>query len=212
MLISGLRNQFIYMNHLFFIGDNMDMLQIPTMSVDLVEQFNSLNVEFKVLIAIIAIPLCMVLIYIVFKLIEILFLLLKVILDGFLNVFRKSSEIKGKIRINNEKSEASEDIDSKKQEKDKEYEVDASIDSIGEEEKEPIISEEGESNINIKSSINRSKNPEFTSENSTRLINCPNCGKKFSLNSYSKIGDTLFVSCEECGKRYIIDGEDFSEN
>ena len=181
----------------------MDMLQIPTTFVDLVEWFSSLNIEFKVLIAIIAIPLFMVLIYIASKLIEIFFLLLKVILDGFLKIFRKPGKIKKKIRIYNKKSEAPEEIDSLEQEKDEENEADNLFDTDDEEEEELAISEEN-GNINMKiRSINKSNHNDFTSENSTRIINCPNCGKKFSENSFSKIGDTFFVSCEECGKRYI---------
>ena len=61
-------------------------------------------------------------------------------------------------------------------------------------------------------SINASNHQEFTSENSITMVNCPNCGNKFSQNSYSKIGDTVFVSCEECGKRYITNGEIITEN
>ena len=189
----------------------MDMLQISTSFVDLFELFNSLNIEFKVLIAIIAIPLCMVFIYVAFKLIEIFFLFLKVILDGFLKIFRKSSEIKGKIRINNNKSETTDETDPLKQEKNEEIEVNNLFDSDGEEE-ELSISEEKKNIIKNMGSINASNHQEFTSENSITMVNCPNCGNKFSQNSYSKIGDTVFVSCEECGKRYITNGEIITEN
>ena len=183
------------------------MLQIPTTFVDITGWFNSLNIEFKVLISIIAITLCMVLIYIVFKLLEVFFLLLKVILDGFLEILKKSSKIVNKIIISNEKS-APEEIDSSNQKKNEEYEETNLFDS-GEEGKEQVTSKEKSSitknmELRIKSDFK-----ELIHENSTLMIHCPNCGNNFSQNSYSKIGDTLFVSCEECGKRYISDGEQF---
>ena len=198
------------MNHSIFIGDKMDMLQIPSTFTDLVGWFDSLNIEFKVLIAIIAILLSMVSIYIIFKLIEIFFLLLKVIFDGFLKIFRKSSKIINKIIISNEKS-APEENDSSNQERNEQYEGTNLIDS--EEEGEEQITSKEESSItkNVDPIIS-SKNHEFAHEKSTNMIHCPNCGNNFSQNSYSKIGDTHFVSCEECGKRYISDGENFTEN
>jgi len=180
--------------------------------VDLVEWFSSLNVELKVLIAIIAIPLCMVFIYVAFKLIEILFLLLKMILDGFLKIIGKPSKIKKKIRISKKKSEVLEEIDSIKQEKDEKIENDNKIDSDGEEVEEYTISEENGNIIRNIHSINQPNHEEFTPENSFHIINCPNCGNKFPENSFSKIGDTRFVSCAECGKRYITNGDDYTEN
>ncbi|MHA1511461.1 MAG: hypothetical protein ACTSRX_07055 [Promethearchaeota archaeon] len=190
----------------------MDMLQIPSTFTDLVGWFDSLNIEFKVLIAIVAILLSMVLIFIAFKLIEIFFLLLRVILDGFVKIIRKSSKIKKKIKMNNGKSETSEEIDSLKPEKYEEYEIDKIIDSVGEKEEELTISEENASLIKNVGSISRSDHQEFTSDTSTRIIKCPNCGNEFSQNSYSKIGDTVFASCEECGKRYITNEEKITEN
>lgn len=210
MIINGLGNQFIDMNHSIFIDDKMDMLQIPSTFTDLVGWFDLLNIEFKVLIAIIAILLCMVLIFIVFKLIEVFFLLLRVILDGFLKIFRKSSKIVNKIIISNQKSEASEEIDSSNQEKNEEYEETNLIDA-DKEGKEQVTSKEGAS---ITKNMDPRIKPDFKElnhENSTLMIHCPNCGNNFSQNSYSKIGDTHFVSCEECGKRYISDGEQFLE-
>ena len=192
----------------------MDMLQIPTTSVDLIGWFNSLNIEFKVLISIIAITMCMVLIYIIFKLLEVFFLLLKVILDGFLKILKKSSKIVNKITISNKKSEAPEEIDSTNQEKNEEFEEyeETNLIDSGEEGKEQVSSkEEARITKNLDPSI-KSNFKELIHENSTLMIHCPNCGNIFSQNSYSKIGDTHFVSCEECGKRYISDGENFTEN
>ena len=211
------------MNHSNFIDDKMNILQIPNSMVDLVEWFSSLNVEFKVLIAIIAIPLCMVFIYIAFKLIEILFLLLKVILDGFLKIFRKPGKIKKKIKRHKKKSETPEEIDSLTedkdedkdaltQEKDEEIEYDTIIDSDDEEVEEFTISETNGSKIKNTHTINQPNHEEFAPEISLNMNNCPNCGKKFSENAFSKIGDTLFVSCEECGRRYITNGEVYTEN
>ena len=188
------------------------MLHIPSTFTDLVGWFDSLNIEFKVLIAIVVILLSMVLIFVTFKLIEIFFLLLRVILDGFVKIIRKSSKIKKKIKMNNDKSESSEEIDSLKPEKDGKYEIDKIIDSVGEKEEQLTISEENASLIMNVGSISRSDHQEFISDDSPRIINCPNCGNKFSQNSYSKIGDTLFVSCEECGKRYITNEEKITKN
>ena len=189
----------------------MDMLQIPNTFGELIGWFNSLNVEFKVLIAIIAILLCMVLIFIVFKLIEIFLLLLRVILDGFLKIFRKSSKIVNKIIISNQKSEASEEINSSNQEKNEEYK-ETNLNDADEEGKEQVTSKEGASITKNMDPRIKSDFKELTHENSTLMIHCPNCGEIYSQNSYSKIGDTHFVSCEECGKRYISDGENFTEN
>ncbi|QEE15021.2 hypothetical protein DSAG12_00844 [Promethearchaeum syntrophicum] len=188
------------------------MLQFPNSMVDLVEWFSLLNVEFKVLIAIIAIPLCMVFIYVTFKLLEIFILLLKVILDAILRIFRKPSKITKKIKINKKKSKAPQEIDSIKQKNDEENEYYNKIDSDVEEVEENTTSEENGNIItNIHMNI-QSNDEDFMTENTLHLIDCPNCGKKFSEISFSKIGDTFFVSCEECGKRYITNGDEYTEN
>ena len=182
----------------------MDKLQIPTTIVDLVGWFDSLYIEFKVLIAIIAILLSMVLIYIAFKLIEVFFLFLRVILEIILSIFRKSSK-----KISIEESEKPEIYDSIEQEKYKNYEDTNSIDFYYD---KGNFREEGTGKSKRIDLYNRSNNKEFITESSINIIHCPNCGKQTSQNSFSKIGDTLFVSCEECGKRYISNGENLTEN
>ncbi len=202
---------------LIFVDDKMNMLQIPTTFVNIIDWFNSLNIEFKVLIAVVAIALSMVLIYIAFKLLEVVFLLLKVILNVFSKIFRKSSKIKEKIILSNEEYEKSEEIDLSEREKVEEDEVNYSHDS-DDEEKQIIIEEdenfreEDAGKSKTMDPNNRSDSQEFTTENSVNMIQCPNCGIIFSQNSFSMIGDTLFVSCEECGKRYISNGKYLKEN
>ncbi len=186
------------------------MLQIPTTFVDIIGWFNSLNIEIKVFIAIIAITIFMVLIYITFKLLEVFFLFLRVILDILVKIFRLSPKFKDKNIINHEKSETLEVIDSELLENDKEIIDNNSIASDHEEDEN--IRERDARKSSTKDPNNRSDYQESASENSTKMTHCPNCGKKFSQNSYSKIGDTDFVSCEECEIRYILNGEYYSEN
>jgi len=185
----------------------MNMLQIPSTFTDLVGWFDSLNIVFKVLVAIVAILLSIILICIAFKLIEVSFLLIRVILESIITIFRKSS--KKKIIIGNEESEKPEGFDSLKKKKGKNHEDTNSIDFYFD---KGNFREEGTSKSKKFDLINRSNKKEFIPENSINIIQCPNCGKKASQNSFSKIGDTLFVSCEECGKRYITNGENISEN
>ena len=177
------------------------MLQIPSTFTDLVGWFDSLNITFKVLIAIVAILLSIILISIAFKLIEVSFLLLRVILESIITIFRKSS--KKKIIIGNEESEKPEDFDSLKKKKDKNDEDTNSIDFYFD---KGNFQEEGTSKSKKFDLINRSNKKEFIPENSINITQCPNCGENTSQNSFSKIGDTLFVSCEECGKKYISNG------
>lgn len=194
------------------------MLQIPSTFTDLVEWFGSLNIEFKILIAIVAILLSMVLIFIAFKLLEVFILLLKVILDGILKIFRISSKNMKKISKIIEKSEKPVENDSLEQDNDEEFEDINSIEFDKEEEEQKISEEEenfreedtGKAKANDPN--NRSDNQEYNHEKSKNIIQCPNCGTLFSNNSFSKIGDTLFVSCEECGKKYISNGEYLSED
>ena len=191
---------------LFFIDEKMNILQIQISSEILVEWFNSLNIEFKVLISIVTIALGMVLTFILFRLFEVIFTILKAILLALFKIFRIPIKNRNKNLIKSQSSKEPIKSTSEKQEKNNSNEDDKSNNSESEEEEEESF--QGDSRVSKKRfAANKKDSEEYIYEYSEQITHCLNCGTKFSQKSLSVIGDTRFITCEKCGKRYIINGD-----